>query len=134
MTCFEKFLAFNGLKQKTVAEYLGVNQSRISHYSTSDVVPADKLLRISENPYGWDISMLKDIMPDDEEQSHNIEQGDNKHEIKSEASILETVILDYQARLTAKDDDIKQLISAVIAQNDRLNNTLEKLLTMNIHN
>lgn len=56
-----EFLRVNKLKQVDIARYLGVTEAAISNVvkGKSDF-SKDNLIKILENPYEWDTSMLKD--------------------------------------------------------------------------
>lgn len=56
---FKRFRKLNNLKQKDIADYLGVTRSFVSQVeSGSSPLPDDKLEKILTNEKGWDISML----------------------------------------------------------------------------
>ena len=123
---FRTFLRLNGIKQNVVAEYLGVNQSRISHYIKNGSMPIERLEKLINNPYGWDTSMidLKDGGDTEDEEDDNIPVIS----VKDFADFARSVIFDYQKRLTDKDDQIKELVASVISQNKILTNTVEKMM------
>ena len=53
------FRKANGLTQEALGDYLGIKKSFISTIeSGKDPMPKDKLTKLLNNPYGWDISML----------------------------------------------------------------------------
>ena len=53
------FRKANNLTQEKLGEYLGIKKSFISTIeSDKDPMPKDKLAKLLENPYGWDVSML----------------------------------------------------------------------------
>lgn len=128
MLDFDLFLRMNNLKQNTVAEYLGVNQSRISHYIKQGTMPVERLQKLINNPFGWDTSMiaLKDAEPVPEDEDYSNTKVISVSEF---ADFTRQVIFDYQKRLTDKDNQIKELISSVIAQNQILNSTIEKMMS-----
>lgn len=53
------FRKANNLTQEKLGEYLGIKKSFISTIeSGKDPMPKDKLTKLLNNPYGWDVSML----------------------------------------------------------------------------
>jgi len=55
------FRKANGLTQEALGDYLGIKKSFISTIeSGKDPMPKDKLTKLLNNPFGWDVSMLKD--------------------------------------------------------------------------
>ena len=60
---FITFLEVNGLKQKDLAQFLGVSEPSVSGYVSGKSVPSpDKLKKILENP-AWDTSALTEDSP-----------------------------------------------------------------------
>lgn len=59
MDDFTKFLEVNEIKQKEIAEYLGVSAQSIGQMAKGKIkLPRQRLKQIKENPFGWDTSML----------------------------------------------------------------------------
>ena len=55
------FRKANNLTQTKLGNYLGINKSFISTIeSGKDPMPKDKLSKLLNNPFGWDVSMLQD--------------------------------------------------------------------------
>lgn len=53
------FRKASGLTQEALGDYLGIKKSFISTIeSGKDPMPKDKLTKLLNNPYGWDVSML----------------------------------------------------------------------------
>jgi transcriptional regulator with XRE-family HTH domain len=53
------FRKANNLTQEKLGEYLGIKKSFVSTIeSGKDPMPKDKLSKLLNNPYGWDVSML----------------------------------------------------------------------------
>lgn len=53
------FRKANGLTQEALGDYLGIKKSFISTIeSGKDPMPKDKLTKLLNNPYNWDVSML----------------------------------------------------------------------------
>ena len=60
---FITFLEVNGLKQKDLAQFLGVSEPSVSAYVSGKTTPSpDKLKKILDNP-AWDTSALSDEDP-----------------------------------------------------------------------
>lgn len=60
---FITFLEVNGLKQKDLAQFLGVSEPSVSSYVSGKSVPSpDKLKKIIDNP-AWDTSALTEDSP-----------------------------------------------------------------------
>ena len=60
---FITFLEVNGLKQKDLAQFLGVSEPSVSSYVSGKTTPSpDKLKKIMDNPV-WDTSALVDDAP-----------------------------------------------------------------------
>lgn len=59
------FLKTNGLKQRELAYYLGVTEAAISNVVKGKSVFAEEnLIKILNNPNGWDTSMLMESEPE----------------------------------------------------------------------
>jgi len=127
LTSFELFMRTNDLTQKTVADYLGVSQSRISHYATKDNIPLENRIRLINNPYGWDASMLNNEFTEKDEEDGTA-TVDGQFKLSDFMDIIRDTLKDYRDRLTQKDDGIKEIAMAVVKQNERLGDLLEKLL------
>ena len=53
------FRDINHLKQKDVADFLGITRSAVSFMERPDgTITNENLRKIRANPYGWDVSML----------------------------------------------------------------------------
>lgn len=58
---FITFLAVNGLKQKDIAEYLGISEASVSAYVKGKSSPSKpNLQKLLRNPQ-WDVTPLSDI-------------------------------------------------------------------------
>lgn len=59
------FLKVNGLKQVEIARYLGVTEAAISNVAKGkSEFSEENLIKILNNPYGWDVSMLTESEPE----------------------------------------------------------------------
>ena len=125
-----KFLMLNGLKQKELAEYLGVTQSRVSHYVKNESVPMEKLDLLLNNNKGWNTNPIKIVNDQVKLDEQPDERQDDQLEIQVDdiSGFIRDVIKDYQQRLTEKDATIKELMNSVTAQNQILTGIVEKLL------
>lgn len=72
-----EFLKANSLKQVALARYLGVTEAAISNVAKgkSDF-SEDNLIKLINNPHGWDVSMLtgdssEDVKPEIQEEPSN---------------------------------------------------------------
>lgn len=55
------FRKANSLTQDKLGEYLGVKKSFISQVESGrSSLPQEKFIKLLNNPFGWDVSMLKD--------------------------------------------------------------------------
>lgn len=58
------FRKANNLTQDKLGDYLGIKKSFISQVESDKVpLPHDKFIKLLNNPYGWDISMLTQRRP-----------------------------------------------------------------------
>lgn len=58
------FRKANNLTQEKLGEYLGIKKSFISTIeSGKDPMPKDKLAKLLDNPYNWDVSMIGSLAP-----------------------------------------------------------------------
>jgi len=58
-----EFLYRNRLKQKDLANYLGISETSVSRYVDGGGVSSKNLEKLLSNPYGWDTSMLVSKSP-----------------------------------------------------------------------
>jgi transcriptional regulator with XRE-family HTH domain len=66
MVDFKAFRKANHLTQIDLADYLGVGQGFISQIEKGDrPMPKESISKILANPYGWDVSSLKDTQSRD---------------------------------------------------------------------
>lgn len=125
MRDIELFMAINNLKQKNLADFLGVGQPRISQYIKEERIQYDKMNMILNNNNGWDVSMFNKSGPSFDGTDESVHSGGDGPTNFFE--IIKNIIDDYQTRLTVKDEAIVKLVSSVISQNEKLNFTLEKV-------
>ena len=60
-----EFLKVNNLKQRELSRYLGVTEAAISNVVKGKSFFSDEnLIKIINNPHGWDVSMLTESQPE----------------------------------------------------------------------
>lgn len=71
------FLKANGLKQRELAHYLDVTEAAISNVvkGKSDFAE-ENLIKILNNPHGWDVSMLTETQDRDDVRENTVEPSD----------------------------------------------------------
>jgi len=107
------FLRKNGLKQVQLARYLDVTEAAISNVANGkSEFSEENLIKIMNNPHGWDVSMLTERQPEvsAEEQpaagGSLIEYLQRKvKELERENADLlqENAVLKYENRMLASD-------------------------------
>lgn len=94
-----EFLKVNNLKQRELSRYLGVTEAAISNVVKGKSSFSDEnLIKILNNPYGWDVSMLTERQPENAVKEQPDESGmteklfalveDQRAEIKMLLSML----------------------------------------------
>ena len=69
---FKRFIFENKIKQSLLAEYLGVSEGYISSVASGrKQLSEEKLSKVLNNPYGWDVSMLVPNAPTIEQEWEN---------------------------------------------------------------
>ena len=118
MEQLKAFRRINGLTQTEVADYLGVGKSFISRIESGSVgLPQQKLSKLIENPYGWDVSML--VLKEGQTVGDNnsgvvINNGgnhghiDNRHYYSDSPDVLRAQIDLLDERIREKDAQIKE--------------------------
>lgn len=115
----KEFLHVNRLKQKELAEFLGIGEPSVSHMVKGRTKPSkENLQKILRNDKGWDVSMLMtdnivgDIVgntaPVKVDQSKHLVSGDTKKEMGLLIKIAELTkeIEQLKERLADKDAQI----------------------------
>lgn len=114
------FLKANGLKQRELAHYLGVTEAAISNVvkGKSDFAE-ENLIKILNNPHGWDVSMLQ------ESENAVIEKPELVAQHIPQLSNVEILLRNMLAEKEAKIDVLQDLIGELKAENARLRTLLE---------
>lgn len=112
-----EFLTVNHLKQRELANFLSVTEAAISNVvKGKSEFSKENLIKILNNPYGWDVSMLE-------------ESRDSKPELvaeqKPQLSNVEILLRDMLAEKEAKIDALQERINELIEENARLKTLIE---------
>jgi transcriptional regulator with XRE-family HTH domain len=104
------FLKANSLKQVALARYLGITEAAISNVvKEKSEFSKENLIKIMNNPYGWDTSMLES-QPQPELTTDVIPQYSN----------TELLLRELLAEKEAKIDALNEIIWELKAENARL--------------
>lgn len=107
------FLKVNSLRQVDIARYLGVTEAAISNVvKGKSEFSKENLIKLQENPHGWDTSML------------NTEQPKLMAEQIPSLSNVEILLRDMLAEKEAKIDALQELIWVLKEENGRLKEQL----------
>lgn len=119
MDTIKIFRKCNKMSQVALAEYLKVTQGFISQME-KDLCPIPDwvISKILENPYNWDISMLKDTQSRDSKPELVAE---NKPQLSSVEILLREMLAEERARVDALQERINELIE----ENARLKTLIE---------
>lgn len=114
-----EFLKANNLKQRELANYLGVTEAAVSNVTKRKSDFSDEnLIKIINNPYGWNVSMLADTKSRDSE-------PELIAEYKPQLSNVEILLRDMLAEKEAKIDVLQERINELIEENARLKTLIE---------
>lgn len=109
-----QFLKANSLKQVDLARYLGITEAAISNVvKEKSEFSKENLIKITNNPYGWDTSMLES-QPQPELVANNTPSLSN----------VEILLRDMLAEKEAKIDALNEIIWELKAENARLREQL----------
>ena len=118
MTQLKEFRKANALTQTDVAVFLKVGKSFISRIESGAVgLPKDKLSKLIDNPFGWDVSMLmQDVSRNvgDNNSGVVINQGgnhgniDNRHYYSDSPDVLRAQVAQLDELLKEKEERIKE--------------------------
>ena len=113
-----EFLKVNHLKQRELANFLSVTEAAISNVvKGKSEFSKENLIKILNNPHGWDVSMLTE------------ESRDSKPELvaehKPQLSNVEILLRDMLAEKEAKIDVLLERINELIEENARLKTLIE---------
>ena len=113
-----EFLKANNLKQRELAYYLGVTEAAISNVAKGKSSFSDEnLIKILNNPHGWDVSMLTDQARDSKPEL----VAENKPQLSSVEILLREMLAEERARVDALQERINELIE----ENARLKTLIE---------
>lgn len=114
-----EFLKANNLKQRELANYLGVTEAAVSNVTKGKSYFSDEnLIKIINNPYGWNVSMLEDTKSRDS-------KPELVAEYKPQLSNVEILLRDMLAEKEAKIDVLQERINELIEENARLKTLVE---------
>ena len=109
------FLKANSLKQRDLAYFLGVTEAAISNVVKGKSYFAEEnLIKILENPHGWDVSMLQ-------EQNAPALVAENIPQLSNVEILLREMLAEKEAKIDALQDRINELIE----ENARLRTLME---------
>lgn len=112
-TDFQRFMFEQKIKQSDLAKYLGVSEGYISQVvSGKKQLSEDKLGKVLNNPYGWDVSMLKD-------------RGDEN--VVEEKPAQDEAITTLLGLLAEKDKDIRTLIEMLKKKDEQIDELRNEL-------
>lgn len=107
------FLKVNNLRQVDIARYLGVTEAAISNVvKEKSEFSKENLIKLQDNPYGWDTSMLVESQP--KLVAEQIPSLSN----------VEILLRDMLAEERAKNDTLQELIWELKEENGRLKEQL----------
>lgn len=108
-----EFLKANNLKQRELASFLSVTEAAISNVvKGKSEFSKENLIKILNNPYKWDVSMLTENQPE------------IPAEEKPQLSNVEILLRDMLAEKEAKIDVLQELIWELKEENGRLKEQL----------
>lgn len=104
------FLKANSLKQVELARYLGITEAAISNVvKEKSEFSKENLIKIIDNPYGWDTSMLE-----------GQPQPELATDVAPQYSNAELLLRELLAEKEAKIDTLNEIIWELKAENARL--------------
>lgn len=114
-----EFLKANSLKQVTLARYLGITEAAISNVvKEKSEFSKENLIKIVENPYGWDTSMLVD-QPQPEENTIDAEQVALSNSL---LEYLQRKVAELESKVERLTDEKAELLqeNAILRYENRL--------------
>lgn len=118
-----EFLKANTLKQRELANYLGVTEAAISNVvKGKSCFSEENLIKILKNPHGWDVSMLTETKT--ETQSRDV-KPEQVAEPKPQMSNVEILLREMLAEERARVDALQERINELIEENAKLKTLLE---------
>ena len=126
---FKRFMFEQKIKQKELAEYLGLSKGYVSLVISGQRPLSDENLRkLINNPFGWDTSILKGgIKVNSESQLENLteEKPTLEAEQRPQLSSAEVVLRDMLAEERARVDSLNEIIWELKEENGKLKALLE---------
>ncbi len=111
-----EFLKANTLKQRELANFLGVTEAAISNVvKGKSFFSEENLIKILRNPHGWDVSMLTQAKTQSRDSEPELVA-----ELKPQLSNVEILLRDMLAEKEAKIDALQERINELIEENARL--------------
>lgn len=112
------------IKQKQLADYLGVSAGYISQVIAGEKTLSDeKLSKVLNNPFGWDTSLLGGGIEEDSEsqtKSPIEEKPRLETEVKPQLSDVEALLRDMLAEERARVDTLNEVIWELKEENGKL--------------
>ena len=123
MADLKQFRKQNNLTQDELGEYLGIKKSFISRIENGfHKLPQEKLSKLLENDFGWDVSALLVSNENEEVYSTSVEvPAEVVEEIKEEVAQAESVPILSQDISTATELDIRAYIKENADELERIN-------------
>lgn len=123
MADLKLFRKQNNLTQDELGEYLGIKKSFISRIENGfHKLPQEKLSKLLENDFGWDVSAL--LISNENEEVYSTSAGvpaEVVEEIKEEVAAAESVPILSEDLSTATDIDIRSYIDENGDELERIN-------------
>lgn len=123
MADLKQFRKQNNLTQDELGEYLGIKKSFISRIENGfHKLPQEKLSKLLENDFGWDVSAL--LISNENEEVYSTSAGvpaEVVEEIKEEVAQAESVPILSEDLSTATDIDIRSYIDENGDELERIN-------------
>lgn len=117
---FKRFVFEQGIKQKDLAEYLGLSKGYVSLVISGDrPLSEENLRKLINNPYGWNTSILVDGYnenPENQPEAPTVEQPEEKPMTDRLLFLIES-----------QKKDIETLIQLVKEKDDKINELLDEL-------
>ena len=121
---FKRFMFEQKIKQKELAEYLGLSKSYVSLViSGQRPLSSENLRKLIDNPFGWDTSILeRGINESSENHSENCVKETPSLETKliAQLSATEIVLRDMLAEERARVDSLNEVIWELKEENGKL--------------
>ena len=116
-----EFLKANNLKQRELANYLGITEAAVSNAvkGKSDF-SEENLIKILNNPYGWDASMLVNNDPAEKPEKPSL-VAENIPQLSNTEILLREMLAEERAR----NEALNEMVWELKAENARLKALME---------